>query len=218
LALDAIDELRGQGLTAPPVVADEDYGRAGEFRDGLAARGLDFVVQVNHDVSLLRWRQEPDTPWARENKHYSATDIVAGAPRIAVSWYAAEGQRVGQFSMMRVREAGISVRQRASSAKTSLPDRWLVVQWDNEKPDKPAHFWLAHVCGVVRPTLQRLVRLAKTRWAIETSYRELKDTLGIDHFEGRTWPGWHRHVTLVTAALLLLTEHRARTAKDAAPA
>ena len=52
LALDGIDELRGLGLTPAPVVADEDYGRAGEFRDGLAARDLTFVVQVNHDITL----------------------------------------------------------------------------------------------------------------------------------------------------------------------
>jgi SRSO17 transposase len=120
--------------------------------------------------------------------------------------------------MLKVREAGRPVHQRASKAKTHLPDRWLVVQWDEKKPDKPVHFWLAHVPGVARPTPQRLVRLAKDRWAIETSYRELKNTLGIDHFEGRTWPGWHRHVTLVTAALLFLTEYRARTVKSGAPA
>jgi SRSO17 transposase len=218
LALDGIDELREQALPPAPVVADEDYGRAGEFRDGLAARDLAFVVQVNHDISLLPWRREPDTAWAREGKHQSATDIVVGATVIPVSWHTDDGERVAQFSLLRVREAGRPVRQRASAAKTHLPDRWLLVQWDATTPDKPAHVWLAHLPGVVRPTIQRLVRLAKSRWAIETSYRELKDTLGIDHFEGRTWPGWHRHVTLVTAALLFLTEYRTRTAKNAAPA
>lgn len=217
LALDAIDELR-EHLTPPPIVADEDYGRIGEFRDGLTARGLGFVVQVNHDLSVLPWRREPDTPWAREGKHLSATELAAGATRAPVTWHTTEGQRVAQFSLLRAREAGIPVRQRASAAKTYLPQRWLLVQWDTKKPDDVAHLWLAHMPGVARPTLQRLVRLAKTRWAVETSYRELKDTLGIDHFEGRTWPGWHRHVTLVTAALLFLTEYQLRTAKSVAPA
>lgn len=220
LALDALDELIEQGLTPPPILADEDYGRAGEFRDGLAERGLGFVVQVNTDLSVLPWRREPDTPWAREGKHQPATEIAAGATRIPVSWHTDDGERVADFSLLRVREAGIPVRQRASTAKTHLPDRWLLIQWDKDKakPDKPAHIWLAHIPGVARPAITRLVRLAKTRWAIETSYRELKNTLGIDHFEGRTWPGWHRHTTLVTAALLFLTEHQAHTTKPAAPA
>lgn len=135
-----------------------------------------------------------------------------------MSWPAAEGDRVAGFSLRHVREAGIPARRRASKAGTALLDRWLLVQRDNEKPATPAHLWLASLPGTARPALQRLVRLAKTRWAVETGYRELKDTLGIDHFEGRTWPGWHRHVTLVTAALLFLTEHQARTPKHAAPA
>lgn len=218
LALDALDELLGQGLAPPPILADQDYGRAGEFRDGLAERGLGFVVQVNTNIRLLPWRAEPDTAWARESEHTPATTLAAGATPLPVSWHTNDGERVAEFSLLRVREAGTPARQRASRARTPLPDRWLLIQWDNEKPGTPAHMWLAHLPGIARPTLQRLVRLAKTRWAIETGYRELKDTLGIDHFEGRTWPGWHRHVTLVTAALLFLTEHQTRQPKHAAPA
>ena len=218
LALDALDELLGQGLAPPPVLADRDYGKVGEFRDGLAERGLGFVVQVNADLSVLGWRREPDTAWAREGKHQPAAEFAAGAARIPVSWRTGDGERVADFSLLRVREAGIPVRQRASKARTRLPDRWLLVQWDKAEPDRLAHIRLALLPGVARPALTRLVRLAKTRWAVETGYRELKDTLGIDHFEGRTWPGWHRHVTLVTAALLFLTEHQIRTTKTAAPA
>lgn len=96
------------------------------------------------------------------------------------------------------------------------PGRWLVIAWDDQG-EKPTHFWLAHLPDTTKPSLQRLVRLAKARWGVETGYRELKDTLGLDHYEGRTWPGWHRHVTLVTAALLFLTEHKAITTKDMAP-
>jgi SRSO17 transposase len=218
LALGALDGLLALGLEAPPVLADQDYGKAGEFRHALAERGLGFVVQVNTDVRVLPWRKEPDTAWARENQHRSATALLAGATPIAVSWPTTDGERVAHFSLLRVREAGTAVRQRASTDTTHLPDRWLLAQWDNQDPDKPCHIWLADLPGVARPTIQRLVRLAKTRWAIETSYRELKDTLGIDHFEGRTWPGWHRHVTLVTAALLFLTEYRLTATKSAAPA
>jgi SRSO17 transposase len=219
LALDAIDQLLGLGLTAPPVLADHDYGKVGTFRDGLAGRGLGFVVQVNTNINLLAWRSEPDSPWSREGKHQTAAAMAAQIPtakKIPVSWHTSDGEQVARFSLLRVREAGIAVRQRASKHKTTLPDRWLLIAWD-ENGQKPTHFWLAHLPNTTKPSLQRLVRLAKARWAIETGYRELKDTLGIDHYEGRTWPGWHRHVTLVTAALLFLTEHRTRLPKHAAP-
>jgi SRSO17 transposase len=220
LALEGIDALRAQGLHAPPILADRDYGRVMQFRAGLAQRGLGFVVMVNPGISVLPWRSDPDTAWARKGKHVSAATIVAqtaGIKKIAVSWHNTNGPQVARFSLLRVREAGLSVRQHASTTNTPLPDRWLLVEWD-EHGDKPVAFWLAHLPDTARPTVQRLVKLAKTRWAIETGYRELKDTLGLDHFEGRTWPGWHRHVTLVTAAQLFLTEHRAASAKDAAPA
>lgn len=220
LALDGLDRLLGLGLTAPPILADHDYGKVGAFRDGLAERGLGFVVQVNTDINLLPWRTEPDSPWSREGKHQTATEMatqVPAAKRLPISWHTSEGAQVGRFSLLRVREAGIAVRQRATKNKTTLPDRWLLVAWD-DAGDKPTHFWLAHLPDTAKPGIQRLVRLAKARWGVETGYRELKDTLGIDHYEGRTWPGWHRHVTLVTAALLFLTEYRTTTAtKNMAP-
>lgn len=217
LALDAIDGLLALELDPPPILADHDYGKTGEFRDGLAERGLGFVVQVNTNLSLLPWRAEPDTAWSREGKHASATMLAGEATQVAVSWHTSEGDRVGKFSLLRVREAGIPARQRASRNKTTLPERWLLVAWDDDGV-KPTHFWLAHLPGVAKPSIQRLARLAKARWGVETGYRELKDTLGLDHYEGRTWPGWHRHTTLVTAALLFLVEHRRTTTKNAAPA
>jgi SRSO17 transposase len=216
LALDALDGLLELGLEPAPVVADQDYGKVGEFRDGLAQRGLGFVVQVNSNVRLLPWRQEPDTAWSREGKHFSATELAAKAKQVPASWNTCDGERAGRFSLLPVREASTSARQRASRAGAFLPDRWLLVAWD-DAGEKPTHFWLAHLPGVAKPGLARLVRLAKARWGVETGYRELKDTLGLDHYEGRTWPGWHRHVTLVTAALLFLIEHRRAISKSVAP-
>src|SRR5439155_18339004 len=110
--------------------ADSDYGKAGEFRAGLAARGIGFVVQVLGEVSVLHWTREPDTPWAREGKHLCAAQLAATARPRVVSWHTSDGPREGRFSLHRVREAGILIRQMASRAKTVLPDRWLLVEWD----------------------------------------------------------------------------------------
>nr|WP_274562442.1 transposase [Streptomyces spiramyceticus] len=81
----------------------------------------------------------------------------------------------------------------------------LIAQWP-EGHDEPVKYWISNLPADI-PT-RDLVRLAKSRRRIEHDYRELKTTLGLDHFEGRSFTGWRRHVTLVTAAHLFLTEQR----------
>lgn len=101
--------------------------------------------------------------------------------------------------------------------------RWLLVEWP-EGATEPSDYWLAHLVGplaLLSPdadgdALAALVRLAKLRWRIEHDYRELKHALGLDHFEGRTYAGWQRHVTLVSAAHGFLTLERL-TPKRSAP-
>ena len=95
-----------------------------------------------------------------------------------------------------------------------LPERWLIAEWPDDQPE-PVTYWLSSLPATTSPA--DLVRYAKIRWRIEHDYRELKTGLGLDHFEGRSWQGWHRHVTLVTAAHLFLTLLRGDP-KAAAPA
>jgi SRSO17 transposase len=86
-----------------------------------------------------------------------------------------------------------------------LPDCWLLIEWPADA-EAPTDYWLSNLPDDAPIT--DLVRLAKVRWRIEHDYRELKHGLGLDHFEGRSWPGWHHYVTLVTAAHAFLTEQR----------
>ncbi|MEV8195587.1 transposase, partial [Rhodococcus pyridinivorans] len=86
-----------------------------------------------------------------------------------------------------------------------LPQTWLLAEWPAGAA-QPTDFWLATLPEDT--PLSELVRLAKIRWRIEHDYRELKTGLGLDHFEGRSWLGWHHHVTLVTAAHLFITTLR----------
>nr|WP_241883143.1 transposase [Frankia sp. KB5] len=111
-----------------------------------------------------------------------------------------------RFIVLRVRPAARTIPRDA--------ERRLLAEWPPGKPE-PTDYWLSTL-----PTgipLRDLVRLAKIRWRIEHDYRELKDGLGLDHFEGRTFAGWHRHVTLVRVAQALCTQLR-RTPKVPAPA
>jgi SRSO17 transposase len=113
---------------------------------------------------------------------------------------------------LRVRPAGRNPTARLA-ADGSLPAVWLLAEWPAEAAE-PTDYWLADLPEDT--PLPELVRLAKLRWRIEHDYRELKTGLGLDHFEGRTFTGWHRHVTLVTAAQLFLTTLRT-SPKAAAP-
>ena len=113
---------------------------------------------------------------------------------------------------LQVRPAGRRPTGRLA-ADGSLTAVWLLAEWPPQVAE-PTDYWLATLPEGTG--LAELVRLAKIRWRIEHDYRELKTALGLDHFEGRTFTGWHRHVTLVTAAQLFLT---LRTSpKAAAPA
>lgn len=100
-----------------------------------------------------------------------------------------KGRLESQFVLLRVRVAG---RRPRLSADGSVPLSWLIAQWPDGESE-PVKYWLSNLPADTDPAT--LVRLGKIRWRIEPDYRELKTGLGLDHFEGRSWIGWHRHVT-----------------------
>jgi len=112
------------------------------------------------------------------------------------------------FVAIRVRPAS---RHIPRAADRSLPACWLLAEWPPEAGE-PAGYWLSTLPEDT--PIEELVRLAKIRWRIEHDYRELRHGLGLDHFEGRSYAGWHRHVTLATLAqafcTLLRTDPKAR--------
>ena len=112
-----------------------------------------------------------------------------------------------RFLALRVRPANIELRRAAHQAGEELPVRWLVCEWPSKEPE-PTKYWLSNLPADT--PLKQLVRLAKMRFRIEQDYRELKDGLGLDHFEGRTYRGWQHHVTLVSIAQAFLTLERRR--------
>jgi SRSO17 transposase len=100
-----------------------------------------------------------------------------------------------------------------ASPAPELQIRWLLVEWPSHAPE-PTDYWLSSLPADT--DLKTLVRLAKLRWRIEHDYRELKDALGLDHFEGRSYRGWHHHVTCVSVAHAFLTLERQRPKTRAA--
>ncbi|WP_462023747.1 transposase, partial [Kitasatospora cinereorecta] len=119
-----------------------------------------------------------------------------------------------RFVALRIRPAGREIRDATEGVE--LAECWLLAEWP-AKEAEPIQFWLSDLPADT--PLTTLVRLAKLRWRIEHDYREMKQALGLAHFEGRTFNGWHHHVTLASLAHAFCTLRRlAHAPKDTAPA
>ena len=223
LALEMLDELRQWGLSPPPVVADAGYGEITAFRAALEQRELAYMVEVKAATSAYgedvlperpAWRGSGRPPQARHRRPpASLRSLALAAGRDSaceVAWReGSRGPMAARFLALRVRPANVGLRRAHPEA---LPLAWLLCQWPEDEAE-PTKYWLANLPA--EATLAELVRLAKLRWRIELDYRELKDALGLDHFEGRSFRGWHHHVTLVSLAHGFLTLQRLDPKADA---
>jgi SRSO17 transposase len=227
LALDMIDELAAWGLRPPLVCADAGYGEITAFRQGLDDRQIPYVVQVKAATSAYPEHVKPERPeWSGRggppaaryrDKPCSLKDLALQAGKHAagsVTWrQGSRGRMHSRFLALRVRPANRELRAAARESGTELELRWLLVEWPADA-DAPTDYWLSSLPA--NTDLKTLVRLAKLRWRIEHDYRELKDGLGLDHFEGRSYRGWHHHTTCVSVAHAFLTLERQRPKTRAA--
>lgn len=227
LALDMIDELMAWGLVPPLVCADAGYGEITAFRQGLDDRQIAYVVQVKAGTSAFpeqvapqrpQWSGRGRPPGARyRDEPSSLKDLVLAAGKRSargVTWReGSHGRMHSRFIALRVRPAHRELRAAAHATDTELAVRWLLAEWPSDA-DAPTDYWLSSLPADT--DLKTLVRLAKLRWRIEHDYRELKHALGLDHFEGRSYRGWHHHVTCVSVAHAFLTLERRRPRTRAA--
>jgi SRSO17 transposase len=236
IALDEIDRVLASGARFGWVLADAEYGKAGEFRHGLAARRLAYAVGIlpaqkvyPADVTLAFPARGPT---GRPRKHpvpsaasVGAAELVEGRPAAfrAVSWRAGtKGPLKAEFAAVRVRVADGP----ADASGRHLPgeEAWLVGE---HRATGERKYYLSNLPPDA--TLERLAALIKGRWVCEQLHQQLKDELGLDHFEGRSWRGLHHHALLCLLAFAFL-QHlrlggekgrdraRARTAARAEPA
>ena len=224
-ALELLDELEGWGLEAPPILADSAYGEITEFRAGLEERGLDYLVEVKGATSAYAEDARPERPpfqgkgrppevrYRAKPSSFKALALEAGAESLQeVAWReGSRGRKLrSRFLALRVRPANKELRRAARNGELAV--RWLLLEWP-AAAEEPTKYWLSSLPEDT--ALVELVRLAKLRWRIEHDYRELKDALGLDHFEGRSFRGWHHHVTLVSLAHAFLTLERLDPKADA---
>ena len=235
IALDEIDRVLAAGARFAAVLADAEYGKAGEFRAGLGERRLAYAVGIlptqtvyPADVTLA-FPERKGT--GRPRKHpvpsaasVGAAELVESRPAAfrAVSW------RTGTKGPLRAEFAAIRVRVAdgpADARGRHLPGEaaWLVGE---HRASGERKYYLPNLPPDA--TLERLAALIKARWVCEQLRQQLKDELGLDHFEGRSWRGLHHHALLCLLALAFL-QHlrlggeknrggRARTAAGAEPA
>jgi SRSO17 transposase len=203
-------------------VADAGYGESADFRLELAARGWRYVIAVKGAVSArpagavpqalaYGGTGRPSVPRYRTAPASLRQLAIASADQVApVTWRQGtkttrgnpDAAMTSHFAAIRVRPAS---RRIPRAADGSLPECWLLAEWPSQA-DEPAGYWLSDLPEDTPITT--LVRLAKIRWRIEHDYRELKTGLGLDNFEGRSYAGWHRHVTLAVLAQAFITMTR----------
>ena len=224
LALELLDQMEDWQVPRLPVVADTAYGNSFDFRKQLRARQLSYVMAV--ESTTVVWTSDPHVPLpppkrkGRPRKYpprealpvpQDLRTVAQALPATAwreVTWR--EGTKGSQHS----RFALVQVWAAHGWRKQEHPERvaeWLLIEWPNEH-EKPTKYWLAHGHGAA-PGLRSLVRMAHARWRIELDYRQLKNELGLDHYEGRHWLGWHHHVTLVSMAYAFLRSEQLRLKK-----
>jgi len=217
LALAMIRRARANGLSGI-ILADSLFGSVTEFREQLAAEGCSYCVGIDSTLKVIAadtdlgpvpeysGRGQPPkrplhvragvrSPSVRQWAQTRAADFRR------VTWReGTKGKMTSRFAAWRIRPA-----HRLSAGKEPLAPCWLLAEWP-QNAEHPAKYFFSNLPAST--SLQKLVQTAKGRWWIEHSYRELKDELGLDHFEGRSWRGWNHHVVLVLLAYAFLQHLR----------
>jgi SRSO17 transposase len=215
-----VDQIAAAGGARPVVTADAGYGDNTMFRLELERRDWRYAVAVKGTTSAYAGDARPAVrslgggPGRPPKPAYPRppanlrTLALANADQVRqVTWRqgtkATRGNPAGSmtscFLAIRVRPANRDIPR---GPDRSLPDCWLLAEWPPQA-DEPTDYWLSNLPEDTPVT--ELARLAKIRWRIEHDYRELKTGLGLDHFEGRSFAGWHRHVTLAALAQAFCT-------------
>ncbi len=188
------------------MLGDEVYGCASELRWELRALGLEYFLNVGGD--LLAWTEPVQTRlakkyWGVAKGQPAASSLLALAQSITqkqwhpVAWRAADGTK----RHTRIGWLAVYVWSDLDRANGQWPQTWLVVDWP-EGHAAPYHLYLASFKS--RPSAPRCLRLSRGRFAIEQFFQRDKTDLGLDHYEGRSWRGFHHHLVLAAVAYLFV--------------
>jgi SRSO17 transposase len=223
IALGQLRQAREEGVPAGIVLGDAGYGDETGFRAGVSDLDLRYVLGIRSATTV--WPPGmaplPPAPWSGrgrpptrvrrspEHQPVSVKDLALSLPRHAwrrVTWR--EGSRAelaSRFAARRVRPAHRLDACVQPLRSEPWPEEWLLIEWP-EGAAEPSKYWLSTLPP--RTALQELVHTAKARWRIERDYQELKQEIGLGHYEGRGWRGFHHHASLCIAAYGFLVAER----------
>jgi SRSO17 transposase len=200
-----------------PILADSAYGDDTGFRMGLDDERLSYVVSVSAQTTVYGADTEfaiparaglagrPPRVQRADRDPSSVSELAALLGRDAFETLAYGATSAGEIRESRFACVRVFAAREIRRQRRTPRSEWLIIEWP-EQADEPTDYWLSNLPLGTAPL--ELVRLARLRWTIELDYRQLKGELGLDHYEGRSWAGWHHHTALVTCAHAFLTEER----------
>jgi len=211
IAIDQIRRTVESGLPPGAVLADVGYGNNAQWRSEISALNLPYIVGVRADttvwppgarlVARKKTRRSKSTKVRRgKTKPVSVKELALTLPKRA---WRTVGWREGSNEPLSSRFA--RVRVRAANDEVLRDEEWLLIEWPKGE-EEPTRYWLSTLPPDI--TFERMVDLAMLRWRIERDYQELKQEVGLGHFEGRGWRGFHHHATLCIAAYGFLISER----------
>jgi SRSO17 transposase len=222
IALDEVDRVIAAGMVFGSVLADAGYGMCAEFRQGLSARNLRWAVGIAATQNMYAESVTTSIPAKKSMGPPATRALPSQAPTPAAAYIAkhgsfrsvswrkgTKGRLTGKFALVRVRPAdGQKIRN-----GIHLPGEpaWLVCE---RLPNDDKKYYLCNFPASATP--KSVVAAIKARWACEQAHQQMKEELGLDHFEARSWVGLHHHALLTMIAFAFLTHLRLRENKDAA--
>jgi SRSO17 transposase len=195
IALAQLGAALAAGVARGVVLMDASYGTNSALRAGIGALALTYVAAILPTVKV-RAVADPD-------RRVSAKALALSLPKHAwrtITW------RDGSAAPLRSRFARVRVRTAPSTGAAARPQETLLIEWP-DGDTAPTKYWLSNIAETM--SLRRLVDIAKLRWRIERDYQDLKQEIGLGHYEGRGWRGFHHHGTLCIAAYGFLISERA---------
>jgi SRSO17 transposase len=210
IALEQIRAARASGVPSGVVLIDSGYGASTALRNEISLLALTYVAGILPQTKV--WATIPKRPKApgprkvrkAKPQRISVKELAIRLPKSAwkkITW------REGSADWLRSRFARVRVSAAPNAKKpsSSQPNEWLLIEWPKGEPE-PTKYWLSTLPDTI--PFERLVDLTKLRWRIERDYQELKQEVGLGHYEGRGWPGFHHHATLCVAAYGFLVSER----------
>jgi SRSO17 transposase len=204
IALGMLKRAVKQRLPRGVVLADSAYGSSVAFRDGIRKLKLDYAVGVDPKTSV--WCVEGRTEISQEriSVRELAAELEAQGGFRHYTWrQGTNDDLTARFAVRRV----VPAFEDAARPPSEREQLWLLIEW-RDGESEPANYFLSSMA--VRTSHKKLIRTVMQRWRTERAYQDLKGELGLDHFEGRSFPGWHHHISVVLCCYAFVVAERVR--------